>query len=1180
MMMTPQDPGFESGGPLAMEELEALDAYWRAANYLSVGQIFLLDNPLLRQPLLPEHVKPRLLGHWGTTPGLNFIYVHLNRVIRERDLDMIFIAGPGHGGPALVANVWLEGTYSEYYPGISEDEAGMKRLFRQFSFPGGVPSHVAPETPGSIHEGGELGYALSHAFGAAFDNPDLVVACVVGDGEAETGPLAASWHSSKFLNPSRDGAVLPVLHLNGYKIANPALLARMPHDELESLLNGYGYKPWFVEGSDPARMHQAMAAALDACLDEIREIQREARSHTLPERPLWPMIVLRSPKGWTGPSEVDGLKTEDFWRSHQVPFSDVRTSPAHLAQLEAWMRSYRPEELFTPDGGLKPELKQLAPTGQRRMGDNPHANGGLLLRSLKMPDFREYAVTVPFPGSVEAEATKALGAFLRDVMRLNEGTSNFRVFGPDETASNRLGSLFEVTGRCWMDSIRPYDDHLSRNGRVMEILSEHTCQGWLEGYLLTGRHGFFSCYEAFIHIIDSMFNQHAKWLKVMKGSIPWRRPVASLNYLLTSHVWRQDHNGFSHQDPGFIDHVVNKKADVIRVYLPPDANTLLSVADHCLRSRNYINVIVAGKQPAWQWLDMDAAVRHCTSGIGIWEWASNDLEDGDPDVVMASAGDVPTLETLAAVEMLREMLPDLRVRVINVVDLMTLQPREEHPHGLKDRDFDDMFTTDKPVIFAYHGYPWLISPADLSSHQPRQPACSRLQGGGHDYHAVRYGRDERSRPVPSCRRCGRPGAEAAAACGLCEAVCQRLSDQPSRVYSQIRRGYAGNPQLALERRGRPVMKRKESARQRHESQAKAATRPMRKVMHSHSRKIGQPPGTLFHTGEQKIVRPVITVFGYDEERHVRLQVDSIAECRALRERFRVLWVNIDGLHEVRVVEDAGREFGIHLLTQEDILHTQQRPKIEEFDDYLFLVLEMLGTAGDSDEVVEEQLSMVLGKGYVITFQEKPGDMFDGIRERISTSGTALRKRGADYLAYALIDAVADNYFKVLEQFESRIELLDTQLLDQSANTAFQSIYTLKKELILLRKSVWPMREIINSISRDGFSVIDEASTGPFFRDIYDNIILVIETVETYRDIVIGMYDTRLAIVNNRMNEIMKVLTIIATVFMPLSFIAGVYGMNFRYMPELAWRWGYFAVLGFMAAVFAGMMRYFRTKRWF
>ena len=697
-----------SEGPLSDDELQHIDAYWRAANYLSVGQIYLLDNPLLREPLKPEQVKPRLLGHWGTTPGLNFIYAHLNREICLRDLNVIYLAGPGHGGPAIVANVWLEGTYSEYYPNISEDAAGMKKLFRQFSFPGGIPSHVAPETPGSIHEGGELGYALSHAFGAVFDNPDLVAVCVVGDGEAETGPLATSWHSNKFLNPARDGAVLPILHLNGYKIANPAFLARLPHDELESLMIGYGYKPCFVEGSDPAIMHQKMAAALDNCFDEIAEIQREARELGATERPLWPMIVLRSPKGWTGPKEVDGKKTEDFWRSHQVPFSAVRENPAHLALLEAWMKSYRPEELFSAEGVLNSELKELAPKGQRRMGDNPHANGGLLLKSLHMPDYREYAVSVPSPGSVKAEATRVMGSFLRDVMKQNEHDSNFRVFGPDETASNRLGSLFEVTDRVWMDGIMPYDENLSRTGRVMEILSEHTCQGWLEGYLLTGRHGLFSCYEAFIHIIDSMFNQHAKWLKITNDEIPWRRPIASLNYLLTSHVWQQDNNGFSHQDPGFIDHVVNKKADVIRVYLPPDTNTLLSVTDHCLRSRNYINVIVAGKQPAWQWLDMEAAVRHCTSGIGIWEWASNDSEDGEPDVVMACAGDVPTLETLAAVDILRNKIPDIKIRVVNVVDLMTLQPSEEHPHGLKDRDFDDIFTTDKPIIFAYHGYPWLI----------------------------------------------------------------------------------------------------------------------------------------------------------------------------------------------------------------------------------------------------------------------------------------------------------------------------------------------------------------------------------------------------------------------------------------------------------------------------------------
>ncbi|RNA64574.1 phosphoketolase family protein [Prosthecochloris sp. ZM_2] len=694
--------------PLCNDELQRLNAYWRAANYLSVGQIYLLDNPLLHEPLKPEHVKPRLLGHWGTTPGLNFLYVHLNRIIRQRDLDMIYIAGPGHGGPALVANVWLEGSYSEYYPDVSFDAKGMRRLFRQFSFPGGVPSHVAPETPGSIHEGGELGYALSHAYGAVFDNPDLIAACVIGDGEAETGPLATAWHSNKFLNPVRDGAVLPILHLNGYKIANPTVLARIPHDELEYLMRGYGYRPYFVEGHEADEMHQRMAAALEACCDEIRAIQDRARQGGSQKRPVWPMIVLRSPKGWTGPAEVDGHKTEGSWRSHQVPFSAVRDNPQHLKLLESWMKSYRAEELFTPEGVLIDELRELAPVGQRRMGDNPNANGGLLLQALHMPDFREYAVDVPEPGAVVAEAPKPMSRFLRDVMRFNEREANFRVFGPDETASNRLGGLFEETDRAWMAELLEEDEHLSRDGRVMEILSEHTCQGWLEGYLLTGRHGFFSCYEAFIHIIDSMFNQHAKWLKVTNDEIPWRRPIASLNYFLTSHVWRQDHNGFSHQDPGFIDHVVNKKADVIRVYLPPDANTLLSVTDHCLRSRNYINVIVAGKQPAFQWLDMDAAVKHCSSGIGIWEWASSDSEDGEPDVVMACAGDVPTLETLAAVDILRNQLPDLKVRVVNVVDLMTLQPHEEHPHGLPDRHFDDIFTTDRPIIFAYHGYPWLI----------------------------------------------------------------------------------------------------------------------------------------------------------------------------------------------------------------------------------------------------------------------------------------------------------------------------------------------------------------------------------------------------------------------------------------------------------------------------------------
>jgi xylulose-5-phosphate/fructose-6-phosphate phosphoketolase len=692
--------------PLTVEELRKIHAYWRAANYLSVGQIYLYDNPLLREPLKLEHIKPRLLGHWGTTPGLNFIYVHLNRLIKAQDLNVIYIAGPGHGGPGLVANTYLEGTYSEVYPNISEDAEGLKRLFTQFSFPGGIPSHVAPETPGSIHEGGELGYALVHAYGAVFDNPDLLAACVIGDGEAETGPLAASWHSNKFLNPVQDGAVLPILHLNGYKIANPTVLARVSKEELTSLFIGYGYRPFFVEGDDPETMHQMMAATLDVVIAEIQAIQKAARQNGFSQRPKWPMIILRTPKGWTGPKMVDGLPTENSFRSHQVPLAELPSKPEHLTMLETWLLSYKPEELFDERGKLRPELAELAPKGKRRMGDNPHANGGWLLKDLQMPDFRDYAVDIPKPGTVEQGATKVMGLFLRDVMKLNAASRNFRVMGPDETSSNRLNALFEVTDRVFTAEILPTDDHISPDGRVMEVLSEHMCQGWLEGYLLTGRHGFFSCYEAFIHIVDSMFNQHAKWLKTTR-EIPWRKPIASLNYLLTSHVWRQDHNGFSHQDPGFLDHVINKKAEIVRVYLPPDANTLLSVTDHCLRSRHYVNVIVAGKQPALQWLDMEAAIKHCTDGIGIWQWASND-EGTEPDVVMACAGDVPTLETLAAVDILRQRLPDLKVRVVNVVDLMTLQPMTEHSHGLTDKKFDALFTIDKPIIFAFHGYPWLI----------------------------------------------------------------------------------------------------------------------------------------------------------------------------------------------------------------------------------------------------------------------------------------------------------------------------------------------------------------------------------------------------------------------------------------------------------------------------------------
>jgi xylulose-5-phosphate/fructose-6-phosphate phosphoketolase len=695
----------ESPRPLSEEELRKMHAYWRAANYLSVGQIYLFANPLLQEPLTLEHIKPRLLGHWGTTPGLNLIYVHFNRLIKKYDLNVIYITGPGHGGPGLVANTYLEGTYSEIYPHISQTVDGLRRLFKQFSFPGGIPSHVAPETPGSIHEGGELGYSIAHAYGAAFDNPDLLVCCVVGDGEAETGPLAASWHSNKFLNPARDGAVLPILHLNGYKIANPTVLARLSDTKLTELFTGYGYKPYFVEGHEPEKMHQLMAHTLDTIITEIGAIQKDARAGRSSELPAWPMIILRTPKGWTGPKVVDGKPVEDTWRAHQVPVTDL-AKPGHLKILEDWMKSYLPNELFDEHGRLIPEVAELAPHGNRRMGANPHANGGILLKDLVMPDFREYAVKVSKPGTEIAEATRILGQLLRDVMSRNSDSKNFRVVGPDETSSNRLDALFEVTNKVTMEPIEPTDEHLSKDGRVMEVLSEHMCQGWLEGYLLTGRHGFFSCYEAFIHIVDSMFNQHAKWLKVTRD-IPWRRPIASLNYLLTSHVWRQDHNGFTHQDPGFIDHVVNKKADIVRVYLPPDANTLLSVADHCLRSRDYVNVIVAGKQPALQWLDMESAIEHCTSGIGIWQWASND-QGTEPDVVMACAGDIPTLETLAAVDLLRRHFADIKIRVVNVVDLMTIQSSTEHPHGLPDREFDSLFTIDKPVIFAYHGYPTLV----------------------------------------------------------------------------------------------------------------------------------------------------------------------------------------------------------------------------------------------------------------------------------------------------------------------------------------------------------------------------------------------------------------------------------------------------------------------------------------
>jgi xylulose-5-phosphate/fructose-6-phosphate phosphoketolase len=691
--------------PLSAEEMEKLNAYWHAANYLTVGQIYLKDNPLLERPLTKEDIKPRLLGHWGTTAGLNFIYTHLNRLIRAHDLNMMYVIGPGHGGPGIVAHTYLEGSYTEIYPSVEQNRDGIKRLFRQFSWPYGIPSHVAPETPGSIHEGGELGYSLLHAYGAAFDNPDLIVACIVGDGEAETGALATSWHANKFLNPVKDGAILPILHLNGYKIANPTVLARVPKSELRALFTGYGYAARFLEGHDPSKMHQAMAAALEQMLQEIRVIQNTARNGNDMERPRWPLLILRTPKGWTGPKRVDGKPVEGTWRSHQVPITDVHENPQHLKILEKWMRSYEPEKLFDGEGRLHPELAKLAPKGERRMGMNPHANGGRLLTALVLPDFRNYSVRVEKPGAADAEATRVLGRYLRDVMKHNLSGRNFRLFGPDETASNRLEAVYEVTGKEWMAKLEPVDENLTTDGRVLEVLSEHMCQGWLEGYLLTGRHGFFNCYEGFIHIVDSMFNQHAKWLKVTRH-LAWRAPIASLNYLLSSHVWRQDHNGFSHQDPGFIDHVVNKKADIVRVYLPPDANTLLSVADHCLRSRHYVNLVIAGKQPSPAWLDIDSAIRHCTKGLGIFEWASND--GGDPDVVMACAGDVPTLETLAAVTLLHDLVPDVRVRVVNVVDLMTLQPPSEHPHGVADEEFDGMFTVNRPVIFAFHGYPTLI----------------------------------------------------------------------------------------------------------------------------------------------------------------------------------------------------------------------------------------------------------------------------------------------------------------------------------------------------------------------------------------------------------------------------------------------------------------------------------------
>ena len=788
----------ETNAPLSREELRLLDAYWRAANYLSVGQVFLLDNPLLREPLVPEHIKPRLLGHFGTTPGLNLVYAHLNRAIRKRDLQALYVTGPGHGGPGLVANAYLEGTYSEVYPHVSMDEDGLRALFRQFSFPGGIPSHVAPETPGSIHEGGELGYSLTHAYGAAFDNPELLVACVVGDGEAETGPLAASWHANKFLNPKTDGAVLPILHLNGYKIANPTVLARIPEPELVSLLEGYGHRPILVtggfDGEAPAAVHQRFAGALDAALAEIAAIQTHAReTGAEPRRPRWPMIVLRTPKGWTGPKEIDGLPVEDSWRSHQVPMTDVRDNPAHLQVLEDWLRSYQPEELFDELGTLIPELAELPPKGERRMSATPYANGGVRLRELVLPDFRDYAVEVPEPGATTSEATRVLGSFLRDVITKNP--DNFRLFGPDETASNRLGDVFEVTGRSWLAETKPTDVGLAPDGRVMEVLSEHLCQGWLEGYLLTGRHGLFDCYEAFIHIVDSMFNQHAKWLKVTR-QIPWRRPIASLNYLLSSHVWRQDHNGFTHQDPGFVDHVVNKKAEIIRVYLPPDANTLLSVADHCLRSRNYVNVIVAGKQPALNYLSMEDAVIHCTRGLGSWDWASTD-EGGEPDVVLGCCGDVPTLETLAAAAILREHLPDLKVRVVNVVDLMRLQPESEHPHGLSDIEFDSLFTADRPIVFCVPRLSVADPSAHLPANEPRQPSRARLHRRGDDDDAVRHGHAQPPRPLPPRNRRHRPRAGAGCQGGRTAAGHGRGAPALPGLDTGARRGRAVRARMGL-----------------------------------------------------------------------------------------------------------------------------------------------------------------------------------------------------------------------------------------------------------------------------------------------------------------------------------------------------------------------------------------------